>query len=115
MKLSIDLRQRVINAVDNGERITSTAKTFKVCRNTIYNWLKKRKETGSIAPEENFQNGHSHKITDLEKFTSFVQEHKFCSAAEMAIEWEKSMHATVGKTTIQRALKKINYTFKKKH
>jgi len=39
MVLSIDLRKRVIAAVDNGMHVDEAVKVFKVCRRVIYNWL----------------------------------------------------------------------------
>ena len=87
MALGIDLRKRVIAAVDDGMRITDVAKLFKVGRNAIYNWLKLRQEVNSLAPKSGYQNGHSHKITDWEKFKEFAKENQHFTSLKMAIEW----------------------------
>ena len=39
MPLSIDLRERVIGAIDGGMRKSKAAIIFKVCRRVIYKWL----------------------------------------------------------------------------
>lgn len=105
---SYDLRIRVIEAVDEGQRITKVSKGFKVGRATIYNWLKLRNKQGHLKSKENWQQGHSHKITDLEKFKTFVEENKEKTLVELAEAW-----GNVKRMTIQRALKKLGFTRKK--
>ena len=39
MSYSLDLRQKVVNNVENGGSITKAAAIFKVGRATIYRWL----------------------------------------------------------------------------
>ena len=46
MPLSIDLRKRVIDAVDGGMRVTDAVKIFKVSRRVIYNWMNLQKNNG---------------------------------------------------------------------
>ena len=72
MVYSIDLRKRVIAAIDNGMRITEAAKIFKVCRSVIYDWQDLFKTTNNIAPKSGYQKGHSSKITDWDQFKLFV-------------------------------------------
>src|SRR3546814_20209856 len=98
---SYDLRIRVIEAVDEGQSITKVSKGFKVGRATIYNWLKLRNEQGHLKSKENWQQGHSHKITDLEKFKTFVEENEEKTLVELAEAW-----GNVKRMTIQRADRK---------
>lgn len=113
MPLSIDLRKRVIAAVDDGMRITDAAKSFQICRKTIYHWLNLRKKTNNIAPKSGYQKGHSHKITDWNQFKEFVKINRHSTVAKMAIEWEKITNVRVSVSVMLRALKKIGYTSKK--
>ena len=113
MPLSIDLRERVVAAIDNSMRITDVVKTFKVSRKVVYNWLKLRAITNSLAPKSGYQKGHSHKIKDWDQFKAFVEKNKYMTIKEMSIQWEKLTNISISKTTIHRALKKINYTSKK--
>ena len=76
MAFSIDLRERVISAVDNNMRITEAVRVFKVSRRVIYEWLDLRKATGNLAPKTGYQKGHSHKITDWEQFKAFANENQ---------------------------------------
>ncbi len=113
MALSIDLRKRVIAAIEGGMRITDAAKSFQVARKSIYRWLDLRKETNSLAPKSGYQKGHSHKITDWEKFKKFASEHRHLTSPKMVIEWEKITGVLMSENVMQRALKKIGYTSKK--
>ncbi len=113
MPLSIDLRKRVIAAVDDGMRITDAAAAFQICRKTIYHWLNLRKNTNDIAPKKGYQKGHSHKITDWNQFSEFVKINRHLTIAKMVIEWKKLTTVKVSESVMLRALKKIGYTSKK--
>ena len=43
---SYDLRTKVINVIDEGMGKTQVSRIFKISRNTIDLWLKKREKTG---------------------------------------------------------------------
>lgn len=112
--LSIDLRKRVISAIDDGMKVAEAAASFKVCLRVVYEWLELRNKTGSLMPRDGYQRGHSHKITDWDAFKAFAEENKYCTIKEMAEKWTAQTNDTVSKSVIQRGLKKINFTFKKK-
>lgn len=111
---SLDLRKRIIAAVDEGMKINEAAVLFKVCSRVIYNWLKLRNETKELLPKSGYQKGHSHKITDWEVFKAFAEANKYCTIDEMKAKWDIDTNDTVAKSVIQRGLKKIGFTSKKK-
>lgn len=115
MAFSVDLRKRVIAAVDNGMRITDAAKIFKVGRSAIYDWQDLLKTTYSLEPKSGYQKGHSHKITDWDQFKAFAEKHRHCASPQMRTEWKKLTNVDVSESVMLRALKKIGYTSKKKH
>lgn len=106
---SYDLRTKVINAIDGGMRKTQASRIFKISRNTIDTWLKKREETGDYQAKVRYQQGYNPKITDLEQFQQFVQVNGSKTQAEMAEAWPE----LISDRTIGKALKKIGYTRKK--
>ena len=115
MAFSLDLRERVISSVDNNMHVDEAAKIFKVSRRVIYEWLELRTKTGNLAAKSGYQKGHSHKITDWVKFTEFVEKHKHCASPQMRVEWKKLTNVDMSESAMLRALKKVNYTYKKKH
>ena len=46
---SLDLRLRVVDAIDGGMSKMKAHQTFQVSRSTIDDWLKLRSETGSVS------------------------------------------------------------------
>jgi transposase len=114
MSLSVDLRKRVMAAIDDGMRPTEAERVFKVSRSAIYDWFTLRAETNSLEPKSGYQKGHSHSITDWEKFRAFVEINKHRTVKAMIIEWEKLTGDKVTESPMERALKKIGYTSKKK-
>jgi transposase len=76
---------------------------------TVQRWLKMWSESGDYRPKQNYQKGHSAKITDLEGFRQFVEANPGLTQKEMGVILGVS-HTTVG-----QAFKKINFTRKKKH
>lgn len=112
--LSIDLRERVIAAVEAGMRKTEAAKIFNVERKSVYNWLGLKKSTNSLEPKSGYQKGHSHKITDWEQFKKFVENNNHRTVKGMIVEWKKLTNIDVSESAMERYLKKINFTSKKK-
>ncbi len=45
---SYDLRARVLQAIDEGMTKTQASRVFKLSRNTLNLWLKRREETGGL-------------------------------------------------------------------
>ena len=108
---SYDLREKVINAVElDGLKKSEASELFNISRNTIDLWLKRKAQTGDFKPRLNKPPGHSHKITDWEKFREFVQNHGDKTQEQMAQLWQGQISAR----TICRALMKIGFTRKKR-
>lgn len=106
---SEDLRQKIIAAVDRGERKSSVSRLFNISRNTLDLWLARRAETGSYGAKERVAEPKK-KITDEEKFRKFVKEHGGKTQIEMAKLWGEG----VTQQNISDAMKRIKVTRKKK-
>jgi len=113
MTFSTDLRERVIASVNSGTRVADAAKIFQVSTRVIYEWLELLEKTNSLAPKSGYQKGHSHKITDWDKFKIFAEKYKHCASPQMRIEWEKLTNVSMSESVMLRALAKIGYTSKK--
>lgn len=107
---SNDLRQKVLDAIDRGERKSHVSRMFKVSRNTIDLWLKRRETTGSASAIVDYRRGPQGKIADLEQFRVFAQQYGHLTQKDMAAQWSEpiSDHA------ISKALRRIGFTRKKK-
>lgn len=108
---SMDLRKRVMDAVCEGKlKLFEIAERFKVNVKTIYKWRKIFNATGSIGPKKRTQQNSRRKITDIEKFKLFVKENNNSTLKQIAVAW-----GNVSATTIRDTLRRIKFTFKKKH
>ena len=105
---SIDLREKAVSAVDRGEKKSHVCRTLNISRNTLDQWLKRREEKGSLAPEE-YQRGPKPKIDDLEAFKAFAETHGHLTQKEMSKKWVKP----VSRVLIGKAMRKLNFTRKK--
>ncbi|WP_339042166.1 IS630 family transposase [Candidatus Lariskella endosymbiont of Hedychridium roseum] len=106
----IELRVRVIEALENGARITKVSKLFRVSRDTIYKWKILQDKHGSLKATSGYQKGHSHKIKNLEDFKEFFELNIAMTSKELAKKW-----CNISPTTILQAIKKLGYSYKKTH
>jgi transposase len=49
----LELRQRIVEAVDQGGSALEVARRFRVATNSVYNLLELRQQTGSLLPRPN--------------------------------------------------------------
>ena len=106
-----DLRQKVIQAIEqDGLPKGEASKLFRISRNTIDLWFKRKAETGDIQPKKRDFSNAKQKITDLNEFRQFAEQHPDRTPAEMAELWE----GTVSTRTISRRLADLNWSRKKR-
>jgi transposase len=106
---SEDLRQKVIAAVDRGERKTDVSRMFNISRNTLDLWLQRQAETGSYRPKVTVAKPKT-KISDWERFREFVKQHGGRTQVEIAKLWGEG----VTQQNISDAMKKIGVSRKKR-
>jgi transposase len=104
---SIDLRSKVISAIDNGMGKTEASRVFQMSRNTIDLWLKRRERENTLAPKVRQSQSLQAKIQDWNEFRDFVDAHPAWSQEQMGRE------LGVSASCVGRALKKIGYSRKK--
>lgn len=107
---SDDLRDKVLAAVDRGEKKSHVSRMFTISRNTLDLWLKRRDATGSASPMRGYHRGPAPKVNDLDAFRAFATAHGHLTQQQMADRWpEPITDVTVGK-----ALRRIGFTRKKR-
>ena len=94
-----------MSAVERGEKKSHVCRTLKISRNTLDLWLKRRKETGTVAAKTNYRRGPKPKIDDLETFKQFAQKYGHLTQKQMAQKWTEP----VSKTRIGQALKTLHF------
>ncbi|WP_341764110.1 palindromic element RPE1 domain-containing protein [Candidatus Tisiphia endosymbiont of Beris chalybata] len=105
-----ELRIRVISALETKMTVAKIIGIFKVCRETVYKWKRMRDSTGDIKAKCGYQNGYSRKIIkDKAEFLKFMKINEGKSIKEIV----ELMPNRASSSTIKRALKSFNYTYKK--
>lgn len=107
---SEDLREKVIAAIDRGEKKSQVSRMFSISRDTIDRWLQRRHSTGTLKATSGYQQGHSHRISDWDEFGAFAHKYGDKTQAQMAQLWPGKM----SKRTMARALARIGWTRKKR-
>lgn len=104
---SQDLREKVMTAIElDGMAITEASEMFHLARSTIYKWLNRKKETGTLEPKK--RTGAKGIIQDWDKFRKLVEDNRDKTQLELAQLWPDP----ISQRSISRALKKIGFTRK---
>jgi len=111
---SVDLRLRVLAAIDGGLSKMQAHKDYCISRSTIDDWLALREQTGRvtvIAPRM----GKKHKgLHKHEAFADFVARHHHSTLEQMRVAWQKEKNQHISLMSFSRALRAIGYTRKKR-
>lgn len=106
-----ELRTRVMDAIASGMKIVKASRVFQVSRETIYQWKALHSATQDVQPKRDFRRGRSPLIQDAEAFKAFMEAHPDKTQKELA----QLYPAVVSTATIARTLKRLSYSYKKKH
>ena len=106
MGYSIDLRERVIEFVELKGSTAEAAFLFKVSERTIYNWLRKKRETGSLVDKPPHR---PWKKLCPKALSECVEAHPDWTLKEYA----QYFHSI--SSTICEAFKRLHITRKKRH
>jgi transposase len=111
---SIDLRERVVRAVASGMTKSRVARTFAVSLATVKNYVRQVHVTGSLAPRP--IPGRPRAIPPEQDAALVVQLRAAQDATldELRAAWEKVAGVRVSAATMSRAIKRLNWTRKKR-
>lgn len=111
---SHDLRQRILHSVDEGKPCAEMIKTFAVSRSTIKRYLALRRETGDVKPKA-MPGRPSKKGAALQVgLLPQLEAHPDATLVEQCQFWEATQGIRVSSATMSRAIKRLNWTRKKK-
>jgi transposase len=110
---SVDLRQRVVDAVDGGMPRPEAARVFQVSVATIKRYLKRRRETGGLTPGQS--PGRTPEIGPdaYAALAAQVAAHPDDTLAQHAATWQAERGVAVSLWAVDRALGRARITRKK--
>lgn len=109
---SVDLRLRVVEAIDVGMSKMQAHRIYGVSRSTIDDWLCLREETGSVQviPSRAGRKG----LHRQEAFAEFVCRHQHSTLEQMRTAWHEEKQQKLSLMAFSRALRASGYTRKKR-
>jgi transposase len=111
---SVDLRTRVLAALDRGMPRKEAVTTFRVSLPSIKRWIATYKATGSVAPRAT-RGGPALTITPVQEQELRVQLEAFpdSTLAEHAQHWNAAHGTSLSRWTLGRAIARLGWTRKK--
>jgi transposase len=112
---SLDLRTRVVDAIDGGMPRAQAVRVFQVSPGSIKRWLRQRQGCGSLAPK--LRSGQSATITQAQEPLLRLQLEQFPEATlqEHAERWNAEHAITLSRWTLGRAIRRLGWSRKKRH
>ena len=105
MAYSADLRNKALNYYEQCKNISQTAATFNLSRNTLYLWIRLKKQTGSLKHQVTGLNAVK---LDRQKLAQYVGQHQDAYLHEIAKHFDCTAAA------VCYALKQMGMTRKKR-
>jgi len=100
---SVDLRLRVLGAVDNGMSKMAAHKLFKISRSTIDDWLKLRAETGAVLDRPR-QEPIKPRALSGPAFSEFAATQQGATLEQMVLAWQRQHGQQLSAMSFSRAL-----------
>jgi transposase len=114
--LSIDLRQRVVEAIDAGLSRRAAADRFGVAVSAAIKWHALWRRTGTVAPRPQGGDRRSHRIETLaQPILALVAQTPDITLAEIAEHLERDHHERFALSVIHRFFVRHGISFKKNH
>ena len=113
---SMDLRERVVAAVDRGTPRKEIVRTLGVSEPTIRRYLRLRRETGSVAPKPYPKRPYSigQSVEHRRALWKQLEEHNDATLEQHCQLWEIKQGDKVSISTMSRAIGRLGWTLKKR-
>jgi transposase len=109
----LDLRDRVMAAVDAGTPITTVARQFLLHRSTVYRYLAQRQARGTLVPRTSPGRRRTITATDEARLVAQLQQAPTATLADHCRSWEQTTGSRLSPATLSRAIRRVGWTRKK--
>ena len=112
--LSIDIRERLVSAVEGGMSRRSAAARFGVAASTAIKWVDQWRQTGHVRPRPQGGDKRSHRIeAHAVEVLGLIEETPDITLEELAGHLDEVHGLKVAPSTVWRLLDRRDMTFKK--
>ncbi len=112
--LSLDLRQRIVRALETGDKRAHIATRFEVSQSSLYRIQQQWKSRGDLSPKKRPGRGRALKDEELPALDTLVQQQSDPTGARLVQAWQQVSGKTIGLSTMHRALHRLNMSYKKR-
>ncbi len=110
---SVDLRERLLGAIDAGLSQAEASRLFGVGTSTITRWRQQRRETGSLSPKPRPGRPPAIGPDQADTLRAQVARHPDARLAEHCTQWAAGLGVPVSIATMSRAIRRLGITLKK--
>ena len=114
MAYSLDLRERVVNALERGMKRSEAISTFAVSEGSLKRWHKLRREGKSLQPRRAGRKPQPIKPSDDAVVQRLVAATPDATLQEYADAWNELHDKPLSRWTIGRAIRRLKLTRKKR-
>jgi len=111
---SIDLRERVVRAVERGMAKSQAARTFAVSLATVKNYVRLVHQTGSLAAKPIPGRPRGIPRAQDAALVAQLRATPDASLEELVVAWKASQRVAVSVATMSRAIRRVRWTRKKR-
>jgi transposase len=114
MAYSLDLRKRVLAALERGMAVDEVVSTFQVGRSTIFRWQAQQRTTGTLAARTS--PGRRRLIAEDAQaaLRAQLEQQPDATLAMHVAAWSVTDHPPVSVATMARAIARVGWTRKKR-
>jgi transposase len=111
---SLDLRTRVLAAIDGGMSRADVVRTFQVSLGSIKRWLRLRQSRSSLAPKPRTGKTASISAAQLPTLQFQLEQFPDATLAEHARRWNADHATSLSQWTLGRAIRRLGWSRKKR-
>lgn len=114
MAYSQDLRERAVAARRGGMKRAVVCAAFGIHRTTLGAWEKRLDITGTLAAASSPGRTPKVRVEQQEALAAQVQTHPDATLEEHARRWQQEQGQSIGRSSIDRAIRRLGYSVKKR-
>ena len=112
--LSLDLRQRIVTALEARDKRAHIATRFAVSQSSVYRIQRQWKSRGDLSPKKRPGRGLALKDEELPILETLVQQQADPTGATLVEAWKQTRGKRISLSTMHRALHRLKRSFKKR-
>jgi transposase len=114
MAYSLDLRKRVLAALERGMAVDEAVSTFQVGRSTLFRWQAQQRTTGTLSARTSPGRTRLIAAGTEAALLSQLEQQPDATLAQHVAAWSDTDHAPVSVATMARAIARVGITRKKR-